>query len=106
MQNIPHGVTEFLSEIILSQSKLNARYEVCKSFRDRLEVPRQHSLECMGCLDCKSLNYLGTVTGNQLFSNAISKCLQRLKFSNDIFFLSFKFSFTEFLVFQFYLNDK
>ena len=42
MQNIPHGITEFLSEIILSQSKLNARYEICKSFRDRLEVPHQH----------------------------------------------------------------
>ena len=66
MQNISHGITEFLSEIILSQSKLNARYEICKSFRDRLEGPHQHSLECMGCLDCKSFNYLGTVTGNQL----------------------------------------
>ena len=61
MQNISHGITEFLSAIILSQSKLNA-----ESFRDRLEVPHQHSLECMGCLDCKSFNYLGTVTGNQL----------------------------------------
>ena len=66
MQNIPHGITEFLSEIILSQSKLNARYEICKSFRDRLEGPHQHGLECMGCLDCKSFNNLGTVTGNQL----------------------------------------
>ena len=42
MQNIPHGITEFLSEIILSQSKLNTRYEICKSFRDRLEGPHQH----------------------------------------------------------------
>ena len=40
MQNIPHSITEFLSEIILSQP--NARYEICKSFRDRLEVPHQH----------------------------------------------------------------
>ena len=42
MQNIPHGITEFLSEIILSQREPNARYEICKSFRDRLEVPHQH----------------------------------------------------------------
>ena len=40
MQNIPHGITEFLSEIILSQP--NARYEIGKSFRDRLEVPHQY----------------------------------------------------------------
>ena len=42
MQNIPHGITEFLSEINLSQREPNARYEICKSFRDRLEVPHQH----------------------------------------------------------------
>ena len=42
MQNIPHRITEFLSEIILSQREPNARYEICKSFRDRLEVPHQH----------------------------------------------------------------
>ena len=42
MQNIPHGITEFLSEIILCQREPNARYEICKSFRDHLEVPHQH----------------------------------------------------------------
>ena len=42
MQNIPHRITEFLSEIILSQREPNARYEIFKSFRDRLEVPHQH----------------------------------------------------------------
>ena len=34
MQNIPHGIT--------SQREPNARYEIFKSFRDRLEVPHQH----------------------------------------------------------------
>ena len=37
---------------------------------------------------------------------AISKCLRRLKFSDDIFFLDFKFSSTEFSVFQFLENKK
>ena len=35
MQNIPHGLTEFLSEIVLTQSKLNARFV-------EFEVPHQH----------------------------------------------------------------
>ena len=101
MQNIPHGITEFLSEINLSQREPNARYEICKSFRDRLEVPHQHIIVWNV--------WLSRLQVISLFENrdrqstlAISKCLQRLKFSNDIFFLSFKFSFTEFSVFQFF----
>ena len=42
IQNIPHGITEFLSTKILSQRKPNTRYEIYKSLRDRLEVPHQH----------------------------------------------------------------
>ena len=58
----------------------------------------------MGCLDRKSFNYLGTVTGNQLLQ--FPSVYEDWSFLTISFFLDFKFSSTEFSVFQFLENKK
>ena len=59
-----------------------------------------YSLECIGCLDCKPFHYLRTVTGSQLLQ--FPSVYKDWSFLTISFFLSFKFSFTEFSVFQFF----